>query len=71
MKKAVLASIISFLSLIYPSIASACTVCFGGASDNLQRGFYWGVVFLGALPFMMIAWFVSYIVYQSRKNKPR
>jgi hypothetical protein len=58
----------SFL-LLSPSLSQACTVCFGGASGDLKRGFFWGVILLLSLPFTMAAIFVGVIVRSSRKNK--
>lgn len=49
--------------------AWACAVCFGGADSNLRRGFTWGVLILGSLPFLMIAGFVVSIIRASRKHK--
>jgi len=51
------------------SLAHACTVCFGNPNSDLSRGFFWGIVLLGSLPFMMIAGFVSFLIYSSRKKK--
>jgi len=57
------------LILLLPQVSSACTVCFGGADSNLQRGFFWGIVVLGALPFLLISFFVGTLIVISRKNK--
>jgi hypothetical protein len=67
MKNAILLSSL----LLFPAFAEACTVCFGGASGNLSRGFFWGIVLLGSLPFMMIAFFVTYLVRATRKKNAR
>ncbi len=66
MKKSV-ALIAAVLPL--PSALFACTVCFGSGDANLTRGFFWGVVLLGSLPFALMAAFVSYLVYHARKKK--
>jgi len=66
MKKSLL-TLISFI--LFPGIALACTVCFGDSDSNLTRGFFWGVVLLGALPFTMITGFLTYLFLHSRKQK--
>lgn len=61
-----------FLALLFfPVFSHACTVCFGGTDGNLNRGFFWGVVILGALPFTLIGSLISYVVYFSRKKRLR
>ena len=54
---------------LFPAISLACTVCFGDSDSNLTRGFFWGVVVLGALPFTMIVGFLTYIYFHTRKRK--
>lgn len=58
---------ILFLLFTVPSFA--CTVCFGGADADLRRGFTWGILLLGALPYLLLSLFVGYIIIQTRKNK--
>jgi hypothetical protein len=55
---------------LLPAASFACAVCFGGGNANLTRGFFWGVVLLGSLPFILMGTFVSYLVYHTRKRKP-
>jgi hypothetical protein len=60
----------AFLALLLaPAAARACTVCFGGAGSDMVRGFYWGVILLGSLPFLLIAALFGLIVYHTKKNK--
>jgi hypothetical protein len=66
MKKSV--GIIASL-LLFPAASFACSVCFGEGNTNLTRGFFWGIIVLGALPFLMISGFIGYIAHYSRKRK--
>jgi hypothetical protein len=51
--------------------ASACAVCFGGADSKLTRGFFWGIIVLGILPFVLLVAFISTIAAATRKNQSR
>jgi hypothetical protein len=57
------------LLCLAPRAAEACTVCFGGTSAELTRGFYWGVLILMLLPFTLMAAFFGLIAYHLRKNR--
>jgi hypothetical protein len=51
------------------TMSQACSVCLGGVSSDLARGFYWGVLLLLLLPFVLAAGFVGLVVYHVRKHK--
>ena len=57
-----------FLLPVLASVSAACTVCFG-ASVDFQRGFFWGIIILLALPFGLMALLAGFIVRSSRKNR--
>jgi hypothetical protein len=62
--------IVTLIALLFFRVLShACAVCFGDGNSSLNRGFFWGVIVLGALPFMMLGGFVSYLIYHTRKRK--
>ena len=54
--------------VLAPQIISACAVCFGGTDDNLRDGFFWGIALLGALPFLLIGFFI-YTIRSTIKKK--
>lgn len=51
-----------------PMSAHACAVCFGGASSNLTRGFFWGIVVLLLLPFVLIGIITTLIIRSTKKQ---
>jgi len=56
-------------ALVLPlKICLACAVCFGASDPNLARGFYWGVILLGSLPFLLLALFITVVVVSTRKH---
>lgn len=64
------ALLLSSALLFSADSARACSVCFGGANSDMVRGFYWGVILLGSLPFALMALLFGLIVYHTKKNKP-
>jgi hypothetical protein len=60
---------VAALSFFLPSLARACSVCFGSESPGLARGFYWGVLLLLLLPPLLIGSFAGWIAYTVRKNR--
>lgn len=56
------------LLLLFPRLAHACSVCFGGSDSNWTRGFMWGVIVLGVLPFILMAGLVAVIARTAKKN---
>lgn len=57
------------LAVFLPSTLHACAVCFGGADGNLIKGFTWGVAFLAMLPFVLMAFLITFIVKTARRNQ--
>lgn len=51
-----------------PSCLYACSVCFGKGSEDLQKGFYWGILLLLLLPVALIGTIGTAIIYTSRKK---
>jgi hypothetical protein len=56
------------LVLIVPAIASACSVCLGGAEGNdpLTDAFNWSVLFLMAMPYAVVGSIGGWIFYSYR-----
>jgi len=64
--------VIFFICLLnFTPDVMACTVCFGGADSNLARGFTWGIIVLGSLPYLLLTSFICYFIYHNRKNKSK
>lgn len=61
--------------LLIPALAGACAVCWIGASspdhDALARGFYWGLLFLMAMPFAVVGSIAGWLFYTHRKDRLR
>ena len=54
-------------ALLFPTAASACAVCGigpGVAGDPTARGFYWGILFLMAMPFTVAGSIGAWLVYR-------
>lgn len=60
---------------LVPLAAQACAVCWIGAGspeqDALARGFYWGVLFLMAMPFAVVASIGGWLWYAHRRCRGR
>ncbi len=60
---------------LVPVAAQACAVCWTGAGspehDALARGFYWGVLFLMAMPFAVAASIGGWLWYAHRRGRGR
>ena len=53
--------------LLVPAVARACAVCGLGpdvAGDPTARGFYWGILFLMAMPFAVAGSIGAWLVYR-------
>ena len=55
------------LVLFVPAVAEACAVCGTGPGvegDPTVRGFYWGILFLMAMPFAIAGSIGAWLVYR-------
>jgi len=55
------------VALVVPAVAEACAVCGTGpgvAGDPTARGFYWGILFLMAMPFAVAGSIGAWLVYR-------
>jgi hypothetical protein len=55
------------LALLVPEAAKACAVCGTGPGvpdDPTARGFYWGILFLMAMPFAVAGSIGAWMVYR-------
>jgi|GEM_PF-5913749 len=59
-------AVVMILCLTEPSLG--CSVCFGGNDSNLAKGFFWGVIVLGLLPFLLISSFVGFLLRAQKKH---
>lgn len=64
-QSSVLTSIFLF---IFYSIGWACPVCFGDLEPQQSKGFFWGIVFLIALPPALILFIAGHVIHSSRKK---
>jgi hypothetical protein len=54
-------------ALLVPGVAEACAVCGTGPGvpdDPTARGFYWGILFLMAMPFAVAGSIGAWMVYR-------
>ncbi len=55
------------VALLVPAAVEACAVCGTGpgvAGDPTARGFYWGILFLMAMPFAVAGSIGAWLVYR-------
>lgn len=55
------------VAMLIPAAAEACAVCGigpGVAGDPTARGFFWGILFLMAMPFAVAGSIVAWLVYR-------
>ena len=55
------------VGILVPAIVEACAVCGTGpgiAGDPTARGFYWGILFLMAMPFAVAGSIGAWLVYR-------
>lgn len=57
--------------IIIPRSLNACAVCFSDGGTDMSRGFFWGIVILGSLPFLLMAGLFGLFRTASRKGKPQ
>ena len=69
MSRPVRAALAALAPAVLASPAHACAVCFGAASQNLVKGFFWGILLLLLLPFLLMGTLVGLIVYHTRKHR--
>ncbi|OGH56555.1 MAG: hypothetical protein A3G34_08925 [Candidatus Lindowbacteria bacterium RIFCSPLOWO2_12_FULL_62_27] len=48
--------------------ASACPVCYGDLEPQQAKGFFWGIVFLGLLPFGLIGYIAGHVIHSARRK---
>lgn len=62
---------IGAVALLIPTLAGACAVCWiGGSSpdhDATARGFYFGLLFLMAMPFAVVGSIAGWLFYMYRR----
>jgi len=60
------------LALLVPAAAEACAVCGTGpgiTGDPTARGFYWGLLFLMAMPFAIVGSIGAWLFYRAWRAK--
>lgn len=66
-RRRLLGSGLTAIPLLLPGVAWACAVCGTGpgvAGDPTARGFYWGILFLMAMPFAVAGSIGAWLVYR-------
>jgi hypothetical protein len=69
----VFATGLAALALLVPVAVEACAVCGSGpgvAGDPTARGFYWGILFLMAMPFAIAGSIGAWLAYRSWRANP-
>ena len=69
----VLSTGLAGLALLAPVAAEACAVCGTGpgvAGDPTARGFYWGILFLMAMPFAIAGSIGAWLFYRAWRANP-
>ncbi|MBI3988152.1 MAG: hypothetical protein HY347_00900 [candidate division NC10 bacterium] len=60
------------LVILIPLAVQACPVCVGPSSgDPTARGFYWGILFLMAMPFAIVGSIAGWLFYVNRRARNR
>jgi hypothetical protein len=57
---------ISVVMLGIPTVAQACAVCIGASAED--QGYFWGVLFLMAMPFLLAGSIGGWIFFQHRRS---
>jgi hypothetical protein len=55
------------LALLRPSLASACSVCYGEPDSPAARGLSWAIAALAGIVVMVLAGAVAFFVHAARK----
>jgi hypothetical protein len=50
-----------------PAVADACSVCFGSSPED--QGYFWGILFLMAMPFLVAGSVGGWLFYQYRRPR--
>jgi hypothetical protein len=61
------------MALLVPALSQACAVCGTGPGvegDPTVRGFYWGLLFLMAMPFAIAGSIGAWLAYRSWRANP-
>jgi hypothetical protein len=53
---------------VLPTLAHACAVCVGSSAED--QGYFWGVLFLMAMPFALGSFIGGWLLYHYRRAQP-
>ncbi len=59
---------ILLLLLVLPDLGWGCSVCFGEGNEEVQRGFFWGILLLLSLPVILMVAIGSKIFFATHKK---
>ena len=62
-------SIISFILVLFPSIARACAVCYGAADDPMTKGMDMAIIFLLCTVGSVLLGIIAVTIYFARRAK--
>lgn len=55
------------LTVALPAVAHACAVCVGSSAED--QGYFWGVLFLMAMPFLVTGAVGGWLLYHHRRTR--
>ena len=55
------------LTAALPAVAQACAVCVGSSAED--QGYFWGVLFLMAMPFLVTGSVGGWLLYHHRRSR--
>lgn len=58
---------LGFFMVALPAVAQACAVCVGSSADD--HGYFWGVLFLMAMPFLLGGSIGGWILYHHQRRR--
>lgn len=58
---------LGFFMVALPAVAQACAVCVGSSADD--HGYFWGVLFLMAMPFLLGGSIGGWILYHYQRTR--
>ena len=58
---------VGVLMLALPTVAQACAVCIGSSAED--QGYFWGVLFLMAMPFLVTGSIGGWLLYHHRRTR--
>jgi hypothetical protein len=70
-RKIIWLGLLGILTVLVPTIALACAVCYVGPDDRLAYGYYVGGLFLVAVPYMLFGTIAGWLFLHYRAAQGR